>query len=383
MNSSESTETPRQSRSGAMKKLSEQKAKKLATIAQELEKGGLPWGDDVDELERLGKLEAIFKSESAKRRRQLELVALSVVALVLIGLCFIRLRSTSVDVEVRATEVGFTLGSGTSTSLIPGETGQILTLKKATVSGIETALPDTSAEGGSLQLKAAAPPDRNLNNKIVGNYDPSVRLFAVALPTDSAFTIHAGVAYSGNSRGLNLTMDGAAPVKASFGEVIHIPSSSKGVKAEAHGINQITVEGKALQLSLYPVDESRELAVFRDVHVSSISFEDAGRSTILNGTAYIRGRGASGLGLRPSDLLVISSGNPMLLREITLAKGELKVIVSVPKATKILLGEDSPRDLRPTLFQWMLYRWPNELYATLSALVAVWLALRRWWESPE
>lgn len=143
------------------------------------------------------------------------------------------------------------------------------------------------------------------------------------------------------------------------------------------------MEGKDLQFALYPADELHELAVFRDVHVSSISFEDAGRSTILSGTAYIKGTGGNGLALRPSDLLVLSSTYRMLLRELTLTKGELKVILSVPKATTILLGEDSPRDLRPTLFQWILYRWPNQLYATVSALIAAWFALRRWWGSQE
>jgi hypothetical protein len=377
------SEKQSQDLSVALKKLSEQKAKKLATIAQELEKGAQPSSDDVDDLDRISKLEAIFKSVNARLRRQFELVALTIIVLVFIGLCFIRLRSTSVDLEVRATEVAFSLDKGVSTTLIPGETGQILTLKKAMVSGIEMISPQTSSEGGSLQLKAAALPDRNANSKTAGNYDPSIRLFAVALPTDSAFSIHASVAYSGNSRGLNLTTEGAAPVKASFGEVIPIPSSNKGVTSRVYGINHIAVEGKALQLSLYPADELHELAVFRDVHVSRISFEEAGRSTILSGTAYVRGRGSSGLALRPSDLLVLSSGHPMLLREITLTRGELKVIATVPKATTILLGEDSPRDLRPTLFQWILYRWPSQLYATLSALIAVWLALRRWWESPE
>lgn len=384
MNSSEPTRTSSPDRnSAALKNLSEQKAQKLATIAQEIAKGALPSSDQVDELDRLGKLELIFKAANPSLRRQLELVALTIVVLVFIGLCFIRLRSTSVDVEVHATEVAFRLDKGVSTTLIPGETGQILTLKKATVSGIETSSTETSSEGGSLQLKASAFPDRNANTKSVGNSDPSIRLFAIALPTDSAFSIHASVAYSGNSRGLNLTTEGSAPVKASFGEVISIPTSHQAVTSGTYGINPIAVEGKALRLSLYPADEQHELAVFRDIHVSSISFEEGGRSTILRGTAYIRGRSSSALTLRPSDLLVLGSGHPMLLREITLTKGELKVVATVPKATTILLGEDSPRDLRPTLFQWILYRWPNQLYATISALIAVWLGLRRWWESSE
>lgn len=69
--------------------------------------------------------------------------------------------------------------------------------------------------------------------------------------------------------------------------------------------------------------------------------------------------------LRPSDLLKLESNHPMLLRELTLTKGELKAIVSVPQATTILLGEKSPRNLMPPVFQWVLYRWPSKPYATL------------------
>lgn len=363
-----------------VKRLSQRKAQMLATIAQNLEKGAQPSSEQVDELERLGKLETILKSANARMRRRVELFALSVLVLVLIVLSFLRLSYTSVDVELRATEVRFNLEKGTSATLIPGETGQILTLKKATVSGIETISPIAATNGNSLQLRAAKLPERS-SGKTAETYDPSVRLFAIVLPSDSSFAIHASVAYSGNSRGLNLTTDGTLPVKASFGEVIRIPSVAK--QNQSTGINQIAVEGKSLLFSLYPADELRELAVFRDLHVSSIGFEEAGRSTILSGTAYVRGRGSSSVALRPSDLLVLKSRNPMLLREITLNRGELKVIASVSKATTILLGEDSPRDLRPTLFQWILYRWPNQLYAVISALIAAWLALRRWWESPE
>lgn len=381
MNSSESTGNPKQNGSAIIRKLSERRIQKLTAIAKELQKGTQPSSDDVDELERIGELETIFKSQDVRLRRRLELVAFGFVVLALGVLCFIRIQSTSVDIEVHATQVRFNLDSGASTTLIPGETGQILTLKRAIISGIESMAPDAFDGVNTLQLKAAIPPDAKANVRFPPNYDPSVRLFAISIPPGSAFSIQASVAYSGNSRGLNLTTEGVAPVRASFGEVISIPSSSKTTTSEAHGINYIALEGKSLQLSLYPSDDQHELALFRNVHVSSISFEDAGRSTILSGTAYIRGRGANPL--RPSDLLAVASQNPMLLREITLAKGDLKVIVSVPKATTILLGEDSPRDLRPTLFQWMLFRWPNEFYATLSALVAVWLALRRWWESKE
>ncbi len=71
----------------------------------------------------------------------------------------------------------------------------------------------------------------------------------------------------------------------------------------------------------------------------------------------------------------------MLVRELTLTKGELRATLSAPRVTTLQLGEDSPRNLMPSLFEWIRFRWPNQLYATFSALAALWLATRRWWES--
>jgi hypothetical protein len=366
----------------ALKTLSHRRDALLANISRNLEKNVSPTSEEIDEVERLDKLEAFFKPDSDQLNRILELTAASVVVLVLIGLCFVRVRSTSLDVELIATNARFS-SEGKSTTLIPGETGQILALKKAVISGIETISPETSANTGRLQLNAATFLNKTNNSNAPRNYDPSVRLFAIALPSDSTFSIDAGVAYSGSARGLNLEVNGPSPVNASFGQVIPVHSATTGTVVEATAINEVSVEGKDLQFTLYPADEHQELAVFRDVHVSSISFEDSGHSTILSGTAYVKGSGSGGIALRPSDLLALGSKVPMLLREMTLTKGTLKIVLSVPKAERILLGEDSPRDLRPTLFQWILYRWPNQLYATASALIATWLALRRWWRSEE
>ena len=71
----------------------------------------------------------------------------------------------------------------------------------------------------------------------------------------------------------------------------------------------------------------------------------------------------------------------MIIRELTLSNGELKAIVSAGRATTILLGDDFPQNLMPTVFDWVRLRWPTQLYATLSALVALWLAVQRWLDS--
>lgn len=364
----------------ATRSLAAKKALLLAAAARELATDKEPSSETLEHLENIGKLEEQLRAGNAKRRKKLELIALSVVALVLMALCLIRVKSTSVDIELHATEADFSLNKGTSMTLIPGETGQILNLKRAIVSGIEATSPESPSSGGRLDLRSTESVDKQSAIKTDGHYDPSVRLYSIVLPSDSAFTVRTSIAYSGNLRGLNLKAEGALPIEASFGQVIKANSKEK---KEAQGIDQVTVDGRGLNFTLFPADASQGLAVFRDVHVSNLSFQKDGRSTILSGTAYIRGGNPAGQALRPSDLLVLSAERPILLREVTLMDGGLKVVASLPYASSILLGEDSPQELKPTLLQWAISRWPNQFYVTLTALIAAWLAVRRWWEAVE
>lgn len=364
----------------AMRGLAAKKALLLAAAAKELATAKEPSSDTLEHLENIDKLEKELRDGNARLRKKLELIALVVVSLALMALCLIRVKSTSVDIELHATEADFALNKGTSMTLIPGETGQILNLKRAIVSGIEATSPESPSGGGRLDLRSTESSEKHSGLKAERNYDPSVRLYSIVLPPDSAFTVRTSIAYSGNLRGLNLKAEGTLPIEASFGQVIRASGEDK---REAQGIDQVTVDGRSLDFTLFPADELHELAVFRDVHVSNLSFQKDGRSTILSGTAYIRGGSPTGQALRPSDLLVLSTQRPILLREVTLINGGLKVVASLPYASSILLGEDSPQELKPTLFQWAVYRWPNQFYATLTALIAVWLAVRRWWESVE
>lgn len=364
----------------AMENLAAKRSLLLCAAARELATNKEASPDTLEHLENIEKLDEHLRAGSAKQRKKLELVVLSVVALILMALCLIRVKTTSMDIELYVTEARFALNKGTSMTLIPGETGQILNLKRATVSGIEATSPESRSSGGRIDLRAIGSTEKDLEAKIDKHYDPSIRLYSIVLPSDSAFTVRTSIAYSGNSRGLNLKAEGSSPIEASFGQVI---TANTQDKQPSQGIDQVAVDGKSLDFTLFPADESHELAVFRDVHVSDLSFQKDGRSTILKGTAYIRGESPTGQALRPSDLLVLSTQRPILLRELTLVNGGLKVVASIPYASSILLGEDSPQELKPTLFQWVMYRWPNQFYATLTALIAAWLAVRRWWESAE
>jgi hypothetical protein len=359
--------------------LSEEIARKLTAVAAALRKGVPPSVEDLDALEALSRLKTLIPAHDNGRWKKIEIGLLCVTALLLIGIAFVRMPSTAVDLDVRATKVRLTLTNQRSATLIPGELGEILTLKQARVSGADVVLPPTVGESGSFELKQLAPSTERTSHG--GSEDFTVRLQEISIPSDSPLTIVVGVAYAAGSRGLVFEASGSEASTARFGEVIPLGKEVQNEKTVRYAISPVRATGKNLTLELFPANAERVLTVFRDVNVSEVYFEDAGHSTILGGLAFIKSRGEASVPLQPSDRLTIRSASPMLVRDLTLTKGELKATLSAPHAATIQLGEDLPRNLMPTLFEWIRFHWPNQLYATLSALTALWLATRRWWGS--
>ncbi len=359
--------------------LSEEMARKRMALADALRKGVPPSAEDLDSLERLSKLKSILSADDNGRKKKIDIGFLCVAALLLIGLILVRVPSTAVDLDVRTTKVRLTLTDQRSATMIPGELGEILVLKQARVSGADEVLPPTVGESGSFELKqfiasTEATPHRDAE-------DFAVRLQEIAIPSDSPLTIAVGVAYAADSRGLVLEASGSKPSTARFGQVIPLGKEVDRAKTVRYAISPVRATGNNLTLELFPANAERRLTVFRDMNVSEIFFDDSDHSSLLGGLAFIKSAGEAGVPLQPSDRLTIRSAGPMLVRELTLAKGELKATLSAPHVTTLQLGEDSPRNLMPTLFEWIRFRWPNHFYATLSALAALWLATRRWWES--
>jgi hypothetical protein len=359
--------------------LSEEMARKRTVLADALRKGVPPSAEDLDSVERLSKLKTILSPDDNGRRKKIDIAFLSFAALLLVGLMFIRVPSTAVDLDVRITKVRLTLTDQRSATMIPGELGEILVLKQARVSGASEVLPPTVGESGSFELKQFVSSTGAIPHR--GAEDLAVRLQEIAIPPDSPLTIAVGVAYSADLRGLVLETYGSKPSTARFGQVIPLAREVDSVKTVQYAISPVRATGNNLTLELFPANAERQLTVFRDMHISEIFFEDSGHSSLLGGLAFIKSGGEVRVPLQPSDRLTIRSAGPMLVRELTLAKGELRATLSCPRVTTLQLGEDSPRNLMPTLFQWIRLRWPNQLYATLSAIVALWLATRSWWES--
>ena len=161
--------------------------------------------------------------------------------------------------------------------------------------------------------------------------------------------IDTRVAYAGRLRGVHLDVSSSTSILGSFGEVIPIPPQKKGRSVQETAFSPVVVQGRALRFGLYPSEQTGDLAILRDVQMSGVSFVHGGHSSILSGITNIEGRERP-LNLSPSELLRLESVAPIILRELTLSQGVLKAIVSAPRATGLLVGEDTPRDLRPTLF---------------------------------
>jgi hypothetical protein len=97
---------------------------------------------------------------------------------------------------------------------------------------------------------------------------------------------------------------------------------------------------------------------------------------------FVRDLGEHPLSIQPGDELDIV-GAPLRIRQLIFKNGQFQVSLSSPKMSEIRLGVDPPRNLMPTVFERLSARWPTQLYATLSAIVLLWLAFKKWWKGAE
>ena len=359
------------------KLLSAHLIEEVAKINRNLETEILPSKEQAATVERLAKILLALPPQDIHKTRRIDLLLLIIAVPILLALSFLRLPSAAVDLEVRATGVTLIMGGNHSDLLLPGETGQVLALSEARISGASEVSPAALGHDSTIELRTLAL-DKELPD--IRKVDLAIRLQDIVIPSDDPFKLRVGLAYAANSRGVLLNASGQKPATAQFDEVIPINNSEHEAKTR-YVLRPVTISGTDLEMQLFPFHSEGLLTVLRDVHVSEITFDDGGHSSILGGSILIKGRSDSKTIIQPSDNIVIRSAAPMLVREIIFEKDKLKVTLATVNANTILIGDDSPRDLRPTLFEWVRFRWPTQLYGTLSALVALWFAARSWWKS--
>ena len=360
--------------------LSAELARRLSALSEPLAKGNLPSEEDASAIERLSKLITLLPPLDNRHNRRIDLLLLLAAVPILLASSFVRLPSTAVDLDVRATGMTLTLDGNHSDLFVPGELGEILALSQARISGADEVSPSERGQGGVVELTQLVLADQPSTTR---KADFAIRLQEIGIPARIPFKLDFSVAYAGQSRGLLLHVAGEKPATAQFGEVISVESPDGNHSTMHYAIRPVRVSGKDLEMELIPFGNEHNLTVLRDVRVSEISFGEEGHSSILGGNAVVKNRSESKIAIHPSDNLSIRSAAPMLVRELVSAKGELQMKLTTPNANTILLGENPPRDLKPTLFEWIRFRWPTQLYGALSALVALWFAARSWWKSPQ
>jgi len=360
--------------------LSQETERRVCALADKFRKGAEVTSDELDGIENLQRLKALLPAQKATPTRQIDAVLLCVFVVLLAVMMIVRVPSTAVDVEVHATKIQMKLAPQKDVLDIPGEHGEILSLKQALIARADEIIPSTSVEDRNLDLREAKAAAGGAAKGVPCEsfIDLGVRLQQISLPSNSSLSLVVGVAYSTQSRGLLFEPSSAEDSVAKFAEVTPATVDCKNSATPPY-FRPYRVSGKEMSLELFPSDQAGELTVFRDLHVVEITFMDGENSSILSGALHVRNSAQATMTLQPSDRLMLQSRNSIVVRELVLSKGELKALVSVPRATAIQYGEDTWQDAMPTLLEWVHFRWPTELYAALSALVGLWLAARRWW----
>lgn len=366
----------------------------LADMASKLGNDPLPSLAELDRMEALSRLRDSLtpKSEpSSGHRHKLGIAFVSAVIAILLCLAFSRVCSTAADFTVEASNVEIDFAGGGESILIPGELEQLIPLSRAEISHIETSdLPTSVKATDSLELPVQPQTSGGSNSS------PTVQLQQLSPPNTGPFSMNLDTAYETGDRGIVLSMNAKLASTAQFNATIPPRTSSNPSPANSQGhpsgptrpnepIGVYLVSGRMLRLELYPSKNQGSLTILRNVDVKAIRFQtsepDHGTS-VLGGSVFVRDLGDHPLSIQPGDELEFT-GAPLRVRQLIFKDGQFQLLASAPKASTIQLGVDPPRNLMPTIFERLSARWPTQLYATLSAIVLLWLALGKWWKGTE
>ncbi len=164
-----------------------------------------------------------------------------------------------------------------------------------------------------------------------------------------------------------------------------VPQETKHGTPNAMGYDAFTLYGKKLEVEFYPVPSSSGITVLRNVTINAIRFETdevTHGTSVLGGSLFERDLGDRALDIQSGDILQIV-GKPLHVRQLIFKDGVYQLSLSSPKSSKIQLGEDTPKDLMPTLLQRWIAIWPTQLYTTLSAIVLFWFGIQKWWKGED
>jgi hypothetical protein len=353
----------------------------MVKLGTELNADSLPSEKQLEEMLVLSRLRDSLKppkKNTGLRRRLFSICFVAVLTAVLLWSGFYRVGSSAAEFNVKAASIQMDFEGGGKGLLIPGEDEEALSITHATVSGIERSdlLPDAGV-GNSLQLY-----------QDVGKNAPPIRLQQFAPPDKGPFTLMLGTSYQPKGRGLVLlapSEKNTSPQDSSVALMGPVPQETKHGTPNAMGYDAFTLYGKKLEVEFYPVPSSSGITVLRNVTINAIRFEtdEVTRGTsVLGGSLFERDLGDRALDIQSGDILQIV-GKPLHVRQLIFKDGVYQLSLSSPKSSKIQLGEDTPKDLMPTLLQRWIAIWPTQLYTTLSAIVLFWFGIQKWWKGED
>ena len=119
---------------------SEELSRRYHAVNEALQQKNSPATEDLEAIERYSKLKGLLPTTDS-RHRLLDVGVLLLIAFLVLICAFVRLPSTAVDLDIRATGVKVTLAGKRSELLIPGELGEILELNQARIYQAEQMLP--------------------------------------------------------------------------------------------------------------------------------------------------------------------------------------------------------------------------------------------------
>jgi len=333
-------------------------------LADKLAAGEVPSVDEINAVNALGEIKSSLPRRSLSKLGRVVLWTLSAVTLAIVAFAFIRVGATEVQLDIRMTGLTLDLQATDKEIQITGENEEVLVLKKADIlsphpndqpgSVARSRLESLTIPSGVCPSGRSDPPSPSGTPEPVPCRGSTLRLqlaFDLVDPKDDV-----------QSRGVLVGAKSTKPAQArlNWGDFA----------------TPVNWTGTDLRVAFYPASESKPLTVARNVRIARAIF--GGSNVILGGTVFVRNRPEPTVSLRPGDELLIDPGAPATVRQITLADGELRAIVSYPSATSVLLGDPHPRDLLPTVFDWLRASWPTQLYGAITAIAAAWVTLREW-----
>jgi hypothetical protein len=360
------------------------RARSLALSESALQSGGLVPADAVQELDRLVKLiDLRTKVEPAPaQQRSWYIAALLVTTLLVVSvLLFARVRETAIELEVKASEVAFSL----PVQQVLLERVEVSHLGAAGLSAIDLSdvadSPDArnSGEAGDQQIEIAAIED--------GKRRGSVVLKEIAPPSGTEIGFGRGDA-PGQYR-LRL-----ATSRMGLSVAVHGPVQLRRQRVDFASPRSVELEAGAgtvdLDLTFRDAKRTRIVPQIRIDKLSLIHVSDRSRdlssvralSTILSGTLYFESLNGVSRGLRAGEILRLEQPRGEI-RSLRL-DDDVLVLDFQGRVRGITGGSDDNRqNLMPTWLDWLRAQHGlSLLWGTTFYLFGLALAALRWFKVP-